>query len=49
MLIGAVAAVMAASYYRWHYWTVGRFEESTDDAASRFNYRGAKGLRLGFI
>jgi membrane fusion protein, multidrug efflux system len=31
-LIGAIVAVVAVSYYGWHYWTVGRFEESTDDA-----------------
>lgn len=32
VLIGAMLAVVAVSYYGWHYWTVGRFEESTDDA-----------------
>ncbi len=31
-LIGALAAVVAFSYYGWQYWTVGRFLESTDDA-----------------
>jgi membrane fusion protein, multidrug efflux system len=31
-LIGAMLAVIAVAYYGWHYWTVGRFEESTDDA-----------------
>jgi membrane fusion protein, multidrug efflux system len=30
--IGAIVAVVALSYYGWHYWTIGRFEESTDDA-----------------
>lgn len=31
-LTAAVIAVVALSYYGWRYWTVGRFEESTDDA-----------------
>lgn len=31
-VVGAIVAVVALSYYGWHYWTVGRFEESTDDA-----------------
>jgi membrane fusion protein (multidrug efflux system) len=31
-LTTAVIAVVALSYYGWRYWTVGRFEESTDDA-----------------
>lgn len=31
-LTTAVVAVVALSYYGWRYWTVGRFEESTDDA-----------------
>jgi membrane fusion protein, multidrug efflux system len=31
-LIGVIAAIVALSYYGWHYWTIGRFEESTDDA-----------------
>ena len=36
-LIAAIAAVGALSYYGWHYWTVGRFEESTDDAYVQAN------------
>ena len=28
----AVLAVGAACHYGWHYWTTGRFEETTDDA-----------------
>ena len=32
VLIGAAVAVAAISYYGWHYWTIGRFEQSTDDA-----------------
>src|SRR2546421_3701644 len=28
----AVAALAAASWYGWNYWTVGRFQVSTDDA-----------------
>jgi membrane fusion protein (multidrug efflux system) len=31
-LTAAIIAVVALSYYGWRYWTVGRFEESTDDA-----------------
>ena len=31
-LIAAIVAAAAVSYYGWHYWTVGRFQESTDDA-----------------
>jgi membrane fusion protein, multidrug efflux system len=31
-LTGAVIAIAALSYYGWRYWSVGRFEESTDDA-----------------
>jgi membrane fusion protein (multidrug efflux system) len=31
-LTAAVIAVLAVSHYGWRYWTVGRFEESTDDA-----------------
>jgi membrane fusion protein, multidrug efflux system len=31
-LIAAIVAVVALSYYGWQYWTVGRFQESTDDA-----------------
>jgi membrane fusion protein (multidrug efflux system) len=31
-LAAAIIAVVALSYYGWRYWTVGRFEESTDDA-----------------
>jgi len=31
-LTAAVIAAVALSYYGWRYWTVGRFEESTDDA-----------------
>jgi membrane fusion protein, multidrug efflux system len=31
-LIAVIVAVGALSDYGWHYWTVGRFEESTDDA-----------------
>jgi membrane fusion protein (multidrug efflux system) len=31
-LIGAIIAVVALSNYGWRYWTIGRFEESTDDA-----------------
>jgi membrane fusion protein, multidrug efflux system len=30
--IGAIVAIVALSYYGYGYWTVGRFEESTDDA-----------------
>ncbi len=29
---GAVLALAAAGYFGWQYWTVGRFEVSTDDA-----------------
>jgi membrane fusion protein, multidrug efflux system len=33
LLIGAgLMALAAASYFGWQYWTVGRFEISTDDA-----------------
>jgi membrane fusion protein (multidrug efflux system) len=33
LLIGASLMVFAvAAYFGWHYWTVGRFEVSTDDA-----------------
>lgn len=33
ILAVAVVAILGASgIYSWHYWTVGRFEESTDDA-----------------
>jgi len=31
-LTAAVIAVVALSYSGWRYWTVGRFQESTDDA-----------------
>jgi membrane fusion protein (multidrug efflux system) len=31
-LTAAIIAVVALSHYGWRYWTVGRFEESTDDA-----------------
>ena len=34
VLIGGagLAAVALGAYYGWHYWTVGRFQVSTDDA-----------------
>jgi membrane fusion protein, multidrug efflux system len=32
VFIGAAIAVAAVSYYGYRYWTVGRFQESTDDA-----------------
>jgi membrane fusion protein, multidrug efflux system len=32
IFIGAVIAIAAVSYYGYRYWTVDRFEESTDDA-----------------
>jgi membrane fusion protein (multidrug efflux system) len=31
-LAAAIAVLIASSYYGWDYWTVGRFEVSTDDA-----------------
>jgi membrane fusion protein (multidrug efflux system) len=31
-LAGGIAIAVALSSYGWHYWTVGRFEVSTDDA-----------------
>jgi membrane fusion protein (multidrug efflux system) len=31
-LVGAVAVFIAVSFYGWHYWTIGRFEVSTNDA-----------------
>jgi len=31
-LLAGTAVLIAASSYGWHYWTTGRFEESTDDA-----------------
>ena len=30
--VGALIAIVALSYYGYRYWTIGRFEESTDDA-----------------
>jgi len=33
LLVGAsVLALAGGGYYGWQYWTVGRFEASTDDA-----------------
>jgi membrane fusion protein, multidrug efflux system len=32
VFIGALVAIVALSYYGYRYWTIGRFEESTDDA-----------------
>jgi membrane fusion protein, multidrug efflux system len=31
-LAGAIIAIVGLSYYGWRYWSIGRFEESTDDA-----------------
>jgi membrane fusion protein (multidrug efflux system) len=30
--VASLVAVAAGGYYAWHYWTVGRFQVSTDDA-----------------
>ncbi len=36
LMVGAsLAAIAGGSYYGWNYWTVGRFNVSTDDATSR--------------
>jgi membrane fusion protein, multidrug efflux system len=32
MLAIGMAGIVALSFFGWHYWTTGRFEESTDDA-----------------
>jgi membrane fusion protein, multidrug efflux system len=32
MLAVGIAGIVAISLFGWHYWTTGRFEESTDDA-----------------
>lgn len=32
IVCGAIVLMAGASTYGWHYWTVARFEESTDDA-----------------
>ena len=35
--LATIVAVVAVAYYGWHYWTVGRFEQSTDDAYVQAN------------
>ena len=44
----AVAALAGAADFGWHYWTVGRFEVSTDDAYVRGRQHDdcSEGLRL---
>ena len=32
VVVASLAVVAAGGYYAWHYWTVGRFQVSTDDA-----------------
>jgi hypothetical protein len=34
-LAAGITVLIAVSSYGWHYWTTGRFEESTDDGARR--------------